>query len=89
MSTPICNTYGLPGHQRTTHRDCLANLNRLAMREQNQKEERDYDGSHIPVTVPVCASCGQEGHSRSTHSSCPNYRRRPNNIQQQNVSSIF
>ena len=69
MSTPICNTCGLPDHQRTTHRDCLANPNRLAMCEQNQNEERDYDGSHVAVPVPVCPSCGQEGRSRSTYSS--------------------
>ncbi|KAG2209025.1 hypothetical protein INT45_002605, partial [Circinella minor] len=49
---------------------CLANPNRLAMRQQNENEE-----PHVNVTraVPVCASCGQEGHSRSTHRSCPNY----------------
>ncbi|KAI9244700.1 hypothetical protein BDA99DRAFT_566157 [Phascolomyces articulosus] len=68
----VRNTCGLPGHRRTTHRDCLANPNRIATREQNQNEERDYDDSRVAVPVPVCASCGQEGHSCSTHNSCPN-----------------
>ncbi|KAI9263457.1 hypothetical protein BDA99DRAFT_559996 [Phascolomyces articulosus] len=80
MSTPICNTCGLPSHQRTNHRDCLANPNRIAMRE---NEERDYDESRV-VPVPVCASCGQEGHSHSTHSSCPN---NPSNINNDDINN--
>lgn len=91
MSTPNCNTCGLPGHQRTTHRDCLANPNRLAMRQRNENEE-----PHVNVTrtVPVCASCGQEGHLRSTHRSCPNYNsnnnsNNNNNITQENLRVII
>ncbi|KAG2204923.1 hypothetical protein INT45_006334 [Circinella minor] len=74
MSTSICNSCGLPSHQRISHRDCLNNPNRLAIGNHNETEEREFNfvQTSTAISAPVCSSCGQEGHQRVTHQDCLN-----------------
>ena len=74
MSTSICNSCGLPGHQRISHRNCLNNPNRLTIGNHNETEEREFNfvQTSTAIGAPICSSCGQEGHQRVTHRDCLN-----------------
>ncbi|KAG2227435.1 hypothetical protein INT45_007460 [Circinella minor] len=52
MSTSICNSCSLSGHQRISHRNCLNNANRLAISDHNETDERHQRITHRDCLNP-------------------------------------